>query len=200
MWFFFFFPAVKESGRMIRELLVPPSKGNLFLCLLKFEYNSLHVWVHVDHARHVGDGGSNREGSGGWSRQRGEDYPRPGKEQRSALSLSGGIWDPLHLQGGDRTSEENGCVQFQQKPKHSLEAAEPSDIRDPALTVGIKVVIHVDQRLEKLPPIFFFRMQKKSQLFLFFFKESVLFFTPEHFFSTKVLHQLFFSLFKNRKS
>ena len=79
--------------------------------------------------------------------------------------MSGGIQDPLHLQGGDRTSEENGGAQFQQKAKDSLEAREPSDIRDPALTMGIKVVIHVDQRLEKLPQLFFSRMQKKKRGF-----------------------------------
>lgn len=36
--FCFLFPAVKESGRMLSELQVPPFRGNMFLCLLKFEY------------------------------------------------------------------------------------------------------------------------------------------------------------------
>lgn len=84
------------------------------------------------------------------------------QKKNKGPTLSGGIQDPLHLWEGDRTSKGNGCVQFQQKhsAKHSPEAKEPSDIRDTALIMSIKVVIDVDQRLEKLPQHFFFRMQK----------------------------------------
>jgi hypothetical protein len=33
---------------------------------------------------------------GNWNNQRDEEYPRTGKEQRSAVSFSGGHQDPLH--------------------------------------------------------------------------------------------------------
>lgn len=63
--------------------------------------------------------------------------------------------------------------------KHSPEAAESSDSRDPAWMMGIQVVLWTKD-WRNCPP-FFSGCKKKKELF----------FTPEHFLSTKVLHQLF---------
>lgn len=85
---FFVFPAIERSIITWSELYFHPFKGNVSLSLLRlFEYNLSSLWCA---------GGREKRATvwlrGKWSNQRGEDYPRPGKKQKSAVSFSG--WHP----------------------------------------------------------------------------------------------------------